>query len=277
MTLTNIDFQLFKEHYIIEDLEILDGCYFGTVTGMFDLYINHYKKQKMESTGAKRQIAKLFLNNLYGKFASSNVSNFRVAFNDTDGETKFYTVTAHDKKIGYIPIGSAITSYARNFTIRAAQANYYGPDKPGFIYADTDSIHCDLPYTDLKKIEVDDNDFCKWKLESLWDKAIFVRQKTYIEHVTHENLIPVEKLKKPKKPYYVVRCAGMPQRCKDLFVQSLLGTPKETDAFSKEEMEFLETKRTLEDFKQGLCVPSKLIPRHIPGGVVLMETTYELR
>jgi hypothetical protein len=277
MTLTNIDFELFKEHYIIEDLEILDGCYFGTVTGMFDLYINHYKKQKMESTGAKRQIAKLFLNNLYGKFASSNVSNFRVAFNDADGQTKFYTVTAHDKKIGYIPIGSAITSYARNFTIRAAQANYYGPDKPGFIYADTDSIHCDLSYTDLKKIEVDDNDFCKWKLESLWDKAIFVRQKTYIEHVTHENLIPVEKLKKPKKPYYVVRCAGMPQRCKDLFVQSLLGTPKETDAFSKEEMEFLETKRTLEDFKQGLCVPSKLIPRHIPGGVVLMETTYELR
>lgn len=280
LTLTSVDFELFKEHYIIEDLEILDGCYFATASYLFDIYINHFAKIKMTESGAKRSIAKLFLNSLYGRFSASKHSNFRVAFQDPiTGETKFYTVEANDKQIGYIPVGSFCTSYARNFTIRHAQANYYGPDEPGFIYADTDSIHCDLPAEALKNIETSDTEFCKWKLESSWDKAVFVRQKTYVEHVTHENLIPVQQLKKPKEPYYNIRCAGMPERCKDLFVWSIEGVPEEEKkkGLSEEEQEFLQAKRTIEDFKQGLVVPSKLLPQHLPGGVVLVETTFEIR
>ena len=116
-------------------------------------------------------------------------------------------------------------------------------------------------------------------MESSWDKAVFVRQKTYVEHVTHENLIPVQQLKKPKEPYYNIRCAGMPERCKDLFVWSIEGVPEEEKkkGLSEEEQEFLSTKRTIEDFKQGLVVPSKLLPQHLPGGVVLVETTFEIR
>ena len=44
-----------------------------------------------------------------------------------------------------------------------------------------------------------------------------------------------------------------------------------------EEAEFVRTKRTLEDFKIGLCVPGKLIPKRIKGGTLLVETTYEMR
>ena len=88
-----------------------------------------------------RELAKLFLNNLYGKMASSTDSSFKYAYLDETGTICYKIVTAHNKKAGYIAIGSAITSYARNFTIRAAQMNYYGPNKRGFIYADTDSIH----------------------------------------------------------------------------------------------------------------------------------------
>lgn len=272
LTLTMTDFELMKEHYELVDFEILDGCYFFTAVGIFDEYIEKYKKIKMESKGALRELAKLFLNNLYGKMASSEDSSFKVAFVKENGVVSFMSVPANDKQAGFIAVGSAITSYARNFTIRAAQKNYYGKDKRGFIYADTDSIHCDLKPEEIKGIKVHDRNFCCWKLESCWDKAIFTRQKTYIEHVTHEDLEPID------NPYYNVKCAGMPQKCKDLFVTSMLGyEPKEEDNYTEDEIKFLKTKRTLEDFKIGLKIPGKLIPKRIRGGVLLVDTTYEMR
>lgn len=281
LTLTMTDFQLMKEHYELVDFEILDGCWFYTQIGLFDGYINKYKKIKMENKGAIREQAKLFLNNLYGKLASSTDSSFKLAFVKEDKSIGFIAVEEHNKKAGYIPCGSAITSYARNFTIRAAQKNYYGVNKKGFIYADTDSIHCDLPPEKITGIEVDDNNFCCWKLESCWDEAIFTRQKTYIEHVTHENLIPVEEIiedGEPKKPYYNIKCAGMPKKCKKLFEKSMqdIDMDKLQD-YTQEEVDFLKTKRTLKDFKIGLKVPGKLMPKRIRGGTLLVDTTYEMR
>ena len=95
---------------------------------MKDLLRNGLKKIKTESTGAVRESAKLFLNNLYGKMASSKNSSFKIA---------------------YIK---------------------HGVDKRGFIYADTDSIHCDLQPEEIKGIEVHDTDFCNWHLQSCYLK-----------------------------------------------------------------------------------------------------------
>ena len=271
LTLTMTDYYLLKEHYDLVDFEILDGVWFYTEIGIFDRYIEKYKKIKTVSTGAKRELAKLFLNNLYGKMATSTDSSFKVAYVKEDKSIGFLPVLANDKKPVYIPIGSAITSYARNFTIRTAQKNYYGVDKRGFIYADTDSIHCDLDVSELKDVPVHDSAFCHWKLEALWDKGIFVRAKTYIEHVTHENLKPVE-------PYNNIKCAGMPQKCKDLLNLSLEGyTEEEYEALKDVEKKFVKKKRTFKDFKRGLIVPSKLRPKRINGGIILCDTTYEMR
>ena len=271
LTLTMTDYYLLKEHYDLVDFEILDGVWFYTEIGIFDRYIEKYKKIKTVSTGAKRELAKLFLNNLYGKMATSTDSSFKVAYVKEDKSIGFLPVLANNKKPVYIPIGSAITSYARNFTIRTAQKNYYGVDKRGFIYADTDSIHCDLDVSELKDVPVHDSAFCHWKLEALWDKGIFVRAKTYIEHVTHENLKPVE-------PYNNIKCAGMPQKCKDLLNLSLEGyTEEEYEALKDVEKKFVKTKRTFKDFKRGLIVPSKLRPKRINGGIILCDTTYEMR
>lgn len=273
LTLTMTDYILLKEHYDLEDFEILDGCYFNSAIGIFDEYMEKYKRIKMESAGAMRELAKLFLNNLYGKMASNTDSSFKVAYIKEDKSIGFYTVTANGKQPGYIPVGSAITSYARNFTIRAAQKNYHGVNNSGFIYADTDSIHCDLEPSQIKGIKIDDREFCCWKLESCWDEAFFVRQKTYIEHVTHENLQEID------NPYYSVRCAGMPDRCKELFIKSMTGeidNISEED-YSNEEIIFMQTKREMEDFNIGLIVPGKLMPKRIRGGVLLVETNYEMR
>lgn len=272
LTLTMTDFILMKEHYELVDFEIIDGCYFFTATGIFDEYMEKYKKIKLESKGALRELAKLFLNNLYGKMASSEDSSFKVAIVKENKALGFISVPANDKQAGFIAVGSAITSYARNFTIRAAQKNYHGKNNRGFIYADTDSIHCDLKPEEIVGIKVHDRNFCCWKLEACWDEAIFTRQKTYIEHVTHEDLEPID------NPYYNVKCAGMPQKCKDLFVTSMLGyEPKEDDKYTEDELKFLKTKRTLMDFKIGLKIPGKLMPKRIRGGVLLVDTTYEMR
>ena len=280
LTLTMTDYILIKEHYDLVDFEILDGCWFDAQVGIFDEYIEKYKKIKLESKGAKRELAKLFLNNLYGKMASSPNSSFKFAYEKDDKSVGFVEVREFDKKPGYIPVGSAITSYARNFTIRAAQKNYHGVNERGFIYADTDSIHCDLEPEQITGIKVHPKDFCCWKLESCWDVAIFTRQKTYIEHVIKEDLEPIE------NPYYNVKCAGMPEKCKELFKASMLQLSQETweterkeewDKMKEDERKFVLTPRSLTDFCVGLIVPGKLVPKRIRGGILLVETTYEMR
>ena len=235
----------------------------------------------MENKGAIRELAKLFLNNLYGKMASSTDSSYKIAFIDSDNSLKFEDVKDNSKLPGYIAAGSAITSYSRCFTIRAAQANYYGIDNPGFIYADTDSIHCDLMPEQIKGIKVDDKNFCCWKLESCWDVGLFVRQKTYVEHVVKENL-------KDCEPYYNIKCAGMPETSKKLFIASIqrpkrkkitgiTGKIKKIRRKKTEIEMFTHKHRSLTDFKIGLCVPGKLLPKRIPGGTLLVETTYQMR
>ena len=268
LTFTMTDYILFREHYDAYKLTILDGCYFSAMSGIFDDYINKYRMIKVNSKGALRTLAKLFLNNLYGKMASSEMSSFKYGIID-DKKIKFMYIPEDDKEPGYIAIGAAITSYARNFTIRAAQQNYYGAYNNGFIYADTDSIHCDLKPEELHGVPVHPTAFCHWKLEAFWDYAYFARQKTYIEHITHEDGEPVEH-------HYSIKAAGMPQKCKKLFEMSLNGEEPD-ESMTDEEKKFLSVKRKITDFDNGLCVPGKLLPKRIPGGVVLVDTTFEMR
>lgn len=275
LTLTKTDYQLIKEHYDLVDLEILDGCYFKTILGIFDEYIDKYKQIKMTTKGGERQIAKFYLVNLYGKMASNDNSSFKFPILGEDGVVHFGIQEEHDKKPGYIPVGSAITSYARNFTIHTAQANFHGPDKPGFIYADTDSIHCDCRPEDLVNVPIDDNDFCHWKLESYWDVGYFLRQKCYYEHQTHENGKPLE------NPVDNLTAAGMTKKCKQNFLKSMRkGVILEK--LDKEEHDFFYDEngdriiRAISDLKTGLIVPGKLRPKRIPGGVILEKTSFEI-
>lgn len=264
LTLTMTDYYLMLEHYHLVNTVIISGCWFYAEIGLFDEYINKYAEIKMNSKGAQRTEAKLFLNNLYGKLATSDDSSFKMCYlNDKTAAVSFVTVEEHNKKVVYIPIGSAITSYARHFTITAAQKNY-----EHFRYADTDSIHCTCPPDKLVGVPIHPTRFCHWKLETEWSEAIFTRQKTYIEKVTVEDGEPVE-------PYYNIKCAGMPDKCKKLLNASITGEEYETEV--EEEIEFLSHRRTLNDFKVGLKVPGKLHPIRIKGGTLLCETTYEMR
>lgn len=245
LTLTNLDLDLLLEHYHVEDLEYIAGCWFFTELGLFDEYIDKYFEQKKTAKGAARTEAKLFLNNLWGKFSSSDDDSYKEPYLDDNGIVQFETHTSHAKKVLYAPVGIFTAAYARDFTIRHAQKNY-----DVFIYADTDSIHC-LDRCDMVDIEEHPTNLLCWKCESHWDFGKFLHSKTYVEHCYKKDGEPCE-------PYWNVTCCGMPDNLKKNFMVKYAG-------------------KELEAFDEDLELDGKLMPRRIRGGIVLIETTFSIK
>ena len=244
LTLTSVDLKLFLEQYDVEDLEYESGWKFKSINGLFTKYIDKWIKVKIEATISKnkglRTIAKLMLNSLYGKFASSMDIRNKFPYLGDDGIIHYQISELRQKDGIYLPVGAFTTSYAREKTIRTAQAitdysiQKYGKDL--FCYSDTDSIHCLLPVEELTQFcEIDDVKLGAWKHESSFERAKFVRQKCYVEMFDGEMNIT---------------CAGMPKTCyKNV---------------------------TWDNFKVGLTVPGKLTFSHIKGGVLLIDTDFTI-
>lgn len=244
LVLSNIDLELFLDQYNVSELTYECGWKFKAMNGIFTDYIDKWIKVKIEATksGNKgmRQIAKIALNSLYGKFATSLDVQSKYPYLE-DGIVKYYLGEKDRKKGLYLPVGIFITSYARNKTIRTSQAikdysiKKYGKDL--YVYSDTDSIHTLLPIEELKQFcEIDDVELGKWKHESDFTKARFVRQKCYLELIDDE---------------VKITCAGMPKEC----------------------YKFVEW----EKFKQGFTCGEKLTFKHVIGGVKLVETDFTIK
>lgn len=242
LTLTSVDLELLFEHYNIITIEYIDGYKYAAGKGFFDAYINKFMEIKMTAKGAIRTLAKLFLNNLYGKFAMRIEQADKTPYIGEDNKLHFRLGDLQPKPGVYIPVGTFVTAYSRRFTIRAAQANYNI-----FCYADTDSIHClDEP----KGITIHDCNLCAWKLESRWTEAKFVRQKTYAERL--DQCGPGE--------FWDIKCAGMDEESKKEFLHMINRGEK-----------------TIDDFDVGLTIHGKkLKPTQAIGGVILTPTDYTL-
>ena len=93
----------------------------------------------------------------------------------------------------YTAMGCFITAYAREKTIRSAQANY---DR--FIYADTDSLKL-VGYDVPDGLEIHDTRLGAWKDEGDFTQSKWIRAKTYMVTV---------------KGKTKVTCAGMPDDVK---------------------------------------------------------------
>ena len=244
LTLTNIDLKLFLEQYDVEDLVYISGWKFKAMHGLFKEYIDKWIAIKNESTisGNKgmRQIAKIMLNSLYGKFATGLDVQSKIPYLEDD--IVRYRLSEKSQKDGvYLPMGAFITAYAREKTIRTSQAiKTYSLEKYGkdlYCYSDTDSIHTLLSIDELKQFcEIDDVKLGAWKHESHFTKARFIRQKTYIEMIDGKMNIT---------------CAGLPKRCYD-------------------QVEW-------NNFRVGLNVDGKLSFKHVKGGVNLIETEFTIK
>ena len=75
LVLTNVDLKLFFEQYDVYDLEYVCGWKFKGITGIFKEYIDKWitrkNKATLEGNKGLRTLAKLMLNAIYGKFATS--------------------------------------------------------------------------------------------------------------------------------------------------------------------------------------------------------------
>lgn len=196
MVLTSVDLKLFMEHYDVFDCTFIDGFKFRAAVGMFDSYIDKWNDIKVKATETGnpglRTIAKLMLNNLYGKFSTNPESAQKFPYLGDDDCVHYRLSSPEHRDPVYIPVGTFITAWARDKTIRSAQQVF---DR--FLYADTDSLHligAEIP----DGLEVHPSKLGAWKHESTFEKARFLRQKCYIEQIDG-------KLK--------VTCAGMPERC----------------------------------------------------------------
>ena len=174
LMVTNVDWVLYQDHYDIDILAYGGGWRFHATVGLFTEYINKWSKIKAESKGARRELAKLFLNALYGKFASNpNVTGKFPRL--IDDAVKLIRGEEEMRAPVYTAVGVFVTSWARDLTIRAAQNNY-----ATFAYADTDSLHL---FQDEAPdfIEVHPTKLGAWKLEYKFVSAYFVRPKFYME------------------------------------------------------------------------------------------------
>ena len=254
LTMTSVDFQLFMENYNVEQLEILDGCWYYSEEHMFDSYINKYRRIKETSTGAVRQIAKLFLNNLYGKTAVNPTRTTKIPYYE-NGRVRYKIVETTSDDAEHIAIASFITSYARNEVIRLAQKNL-----SRLVYIDTDSLHLtgSEPPVDAP---VHDTEFCHWSHESDWTEGLFIRQKTYAEKIDGA---------------WQLRGCGLTERGKNLFLESVDGVERITDK-SEHEVEFVSNKHSITDYNVGLSIPGKLIPKIVEGGVILINRDFTMK
>lgn len=272
MCLTNVDLELFLEHYNVYNIEYHSGWKFKSTMGLFTEYIDKWTKVKVESTlngnKAMRTLAKLMLNALYGKFALNPNVQSKIPYYD-NGIIRYSKGPRETRAPIYIPVGTFITAWARHKTITSAQKVY-----KMFAYADTDSLHLELKLpdelssmsndeleklttADLQKYGVDiPDDFVvdpvalgAWKIESRFTRARFLRQKSYVEDWN-----PPDTWNDPErydKGLLNITCAGMPQQCYKYV--------------------------TWENFHEGASYGGKLQPKHVPGGIVLKEIDFTIK
>lgn len=194
MWLTSVDFQLLQDHYDLSDVEFINGFRFKGAVGMFKDYIDHWMHVKETTTGALRQIAKLMLNSLYGKFATNPRTRRKEPYlcRETDTVRDGYSDYEYRDPV-YTAMGAFITAYAREKTLRSGQAVY---DR--FIYADTDSLHL-IGTDEPEGLDIHPTRLGAWKNEGTFTDSKYIRAKTYMETVDG-----VAK----------VTCAGMPDNVK---------------------------------------------------------------
>lgn len=185
LSFTNIDYRLFQEMYEFE-IEALQWCYtFNTCTHVFDTYIERWGRIKENSTGVKRQLAKLHLNSLYGKFGNAPTLGSRTPVIDESGDVHYVPGPSTEDEPNYVPLAVFVTSIARDRVIRAAIAC---GDR--FLYADTDSLHVegDCP---VEGLDVDDNRLGAWAHEDSFSYGVYNRSKQYGEVIAGKHVIHI--------------------------------------------------------------------------------------
>lgn len=238
LTLTNIDLELIKDTYDISYIEYIDGFKFRKIKNLFKKFIDKWYDIKCHSKGSQRQLAKLLLNNLYGKFGTRLEQLSAEPYLDTEKNIVRYKRSdkVSTAKPMYLPIAIFTTAYSRDCVVRAAM-----PIVERVAYIDTDSLHIigsEMP----THLNIDSQSLGAWDLEGKFTQAKFLRPKRYIEKTMNMKTHHIE---------LNIKCGGMPENVKAMV--------------------------TWDNFKVGSVFEGKLMPVVVEGGIVLNPTTYEMK
>ena len=276
LIMTNIDFEMFKENYNIEDLKFNGGYKFKAFNGLFTDYVEHWNKIKIESkvnsNYSMYQIAKKCMNSLYGAFGVKTKNILKQPVKKEDGLIHFVNFKQKDRRGSYLPVALFTTAYGRQHLIQTAQKirdwsfKKYGEDL--YLYSDTDSCKFlvkneNEDLEDLKKIiDIHKYKLGAWKIESRFKRAKFIKSKVYIEEAYDDSLNVV--------------IAGFPKNLAPLLTFENFERGFTTEGMTLEELVELARKNgaTEEQIKK---IDNHKKYKYVKGGVVLEETSFTLK
>lgn len=271
--LTRPDFELFMSQYNTYKLEYRGGWKFKASIGLFDEYINFWTEQKIkagqEKNASLRQISKLMLNSLYGKYAVSSTARVKIPILNEKGILGYMLSEGKERELVYTAVASYVTSWGRNKTIRTSQAirdftlKKYGEDR--YFYSDTDSIHANLSEEDLKELEgivdVDDYKLGYWAKEAEFTRAKYLRQKCYIEEIDGKVNVTVSGLPKYLAPLVNFDNFKVGFSTGGLTIKDMKKLARQNGA-TEDEIEKLH---------------HKLNYKYVRGGVILTDTDFTIK
>ena len=157
---------------------------------------------------------------------------------NNEGIVKMVNEPPETREPVYTALACFVTAWARFKTITSIQ-------KVGiehFVYADTDSMHLvGISVEEVSKlIQVDDKELGAWKHELHALNGKFLHAKCYVEKYEENGVLK-----------YKVTCAGMPEEVK--------------------------AKVNFDNFNFNAKFDGKLLKKTIKGGVVLSNTTFEIK
>ena len=168
--LWDFEINLVKARYVFSKFEYITTYSFKVLNeNPLKPYLLKLYQNKQITKGAEKQLNKIILNSLYGKYGQrpDNLSKIITSFYPTPENTG----TEEFKTVSYVPLAMYITAKAR--FILNTYIDMFGDN---FIYCDTDSIYFtdDLPRGIIISDKIGD-----WDLEHSKEPAKFLAQKIY--------------------------------------------------------------------------------------------------
>ena len=206
---TSIDYRSIQNYYDIEELEFIEGIIYtpeNTSNDIFNEYISKWRRIKeqaaREGNAGLKQLAKIMLNSLYGKFAQS-IDNIETFFEFGENGSLTVSEGSFDGKTSLKNMGIAamITSYAREILLDVA--NILSPEE--FLYCDTDSIiMTESGWRKIREVKglLDKAEFGCWDVEHIVKEVKILHQKCYM--ITEFEAFQRDH----KRERTVVKCAG---------------------------------------------------------------------
>lgn len=174
MPVTDVDWETLTENCDVHVWEHVGGWKFRKSHGLYYTYVDKWFHVKQTATGERKQMAKLLLNSLVGKFGASLYRPMLHPKPSADGGVDF-TVDKPESanSLAWLPTAAYVNAYGRQILSRAMNAN-----AGRVLYADTDGMileGLDAPVG----IETDDRKLGAWKNDHTYERLRILGNRKY--------------------------------------------------------------------------------------------------